>query len=376
LGDLYRAVAVVEEHSGPASQLDPAVVDALARSGINRMLLPVALGGLEADPREVVEAVARVAAADASAGWCVGISAGCAIFAGHVTRDAAREMCADPDLGMAGMFAPLGVVQRRPGASGDSETSLTGRWPFASNVVHSRWIGVGAMVPDQPDAEPVRRVVFVRTDDLTIEDTWHSCGLQATGSHHVRADDVVIDLGRSTTFAGSPWLDGPLWQLPLFTVLLPVLVAAPLGMARVAVDTVQQRIAHGGSGAMRGELADDPVGVAELAAADASLRAAYAGVLAAVGDAWASALRGERACRATQARCMMSVQHAIDIAVESTSTAHRLCGGAAAYAGHPLLTSLLNVHVARQHISLAHQHRARLGRIAAGIDEPAPPFII
>jgi indole-3-acetate monooxygenase len=92
---------------------------------------------------------------------------------------------------------------------------------------------------------------------------------------------------------------------------------------------------------MRGELADDPVDVAELAAADASLRAAYAGVLAAVGDAWASALRGERASRAARARCMMSVQHAIDIAVESTSTAHRLCGGAAAYAGHPLLTSLL-----------------------------------
>jgi hypothetical protein len=127
---------------------------------------------------------------------------------------------------------------------------------------------------------------------------------------------------------------------------------------------------------MRGELADDPVGLAELAAADASLRAAHAGVLSAVGDVWADANRGHRASRASQARCMMSVQHAIDLTVESVSTAHRLCGGAAAYAGHPLLASLINIHTARQHISFAHQHRARLGRIAAGIDEVAPPFIV
>jgi hypothetical protein len=99
-------------------------------------------------------------------------------------------------------------------------------------------------------------------------------------------------------------------------------------------------------------------------------------VLDAVGDVFAAAIRGERADRQNQARCMMSVQHAIDVAVESVSTAHRLCGGAAAYAGHPLLTSLLDIHVARQHISLAHQHRARLGRIAAGIHESAPPFIV
>ncbi len=189
------------------------------------MLLPAELGGLEADPRDVVEAVARFAAADASAGWCVGISAGCAIFSGHLTRDAAREVYADPDVGTAGMFAPLGVVHRRRGVSPGGETSLTGRWPFASNVVHSRWIGLGAMVPDEQGDKPVRRVVFVPSDDLLIEDTWHSCGLQATGSHHVQADDLVVDLGRSTTLTGSPWLDGPLWQLPLFTVLLPVLVA-------------------------------------------------------------------------------------------------------------------------------------------------------
>jgi alkylation response protein AidB-like acyl-CoA dehydrogenase len=232
------------------------------------------------------------------------------------------------------------------------------------------------MVADEQTDEQVPRVVFVPTDDVTIEDTWHSSGLQATGSHHVRVDDLLVDLRRSTTFAGSPWTTAPLWQLPLFTVLLPVLVAAPLGMARAAVDTVLARVANVGAGALRGELADDPIGVAELAAADAALRAAHAGVLDAVAEVWAAAQRGERASRQAQARCMLSVQHAVDVTAESVSIAHRLCGGAAAYTGHRLLTALLDIHTARQHISFAHQHRGRLGRIAAGIDEPAPPFIV
>jgi alkylation response protein AidB-like acyl-CoA dehydrogenase len=377
---LDDAVAVIGSRPSGDGQLlrrlAPEVVQALVSSGINRMLLPAELGGLESAPMDVVNAVARVGAADADAGWCVGISAGVAIFAGHLAPAAACEVFADPDQGAAGMFAPLGTVEHRDQRSGDGRTVLTGRWPFASNVLHSRWIGVGALVHDDGDDKPVRRVVFVPTEELQIEDSWKSYGLQNTGSHHVRADHVVVDLARSTTMAGSPWQDGPLWRLPLFTVLLPVLVAAPLGMARAAVDAALSRVTGSGSAAMRGELADDPVGVAELAAADASLRAAHAGVLSAVGDVWADAIRGVRASRGSQARCMMSVQHAIDVAVESVSTAHRLCGGAAAYAGHPLLTSLINIHTARQHISFAHQHRARLGRIAAGIDEVAPPFVL
>ena len=378
-GDFESVLALIAERSTGEShrrRLDDDVVAALANAGVNRMLLPAELGGLEADPRDVVNMVARVSAVDASTGWCTGISAGCNIFSGHVARSAAEEMYADPDVGLAGMFAPLGVVTRAGSADGGVDTLLSGRWPFASNCLHSGWIGVGAVVGNGDDVEPLSRVVFVPAAELMVEDTWDACGLQATGSHHVRADAVPVDLDRSATFAGSPWPTGPLWQMPLFTVLLPVLVAAPLGMARSAVDAVMERVARSGGGAMRGELADDPVGVAEIATADAALRAAHAGVIEAVGDVWEAARRGQRASRALQARCMLAVQYAVDIAVESVSTAHRLCGGAAAYSGHRVLSTLLDVHTARQHISFAHQHRARLGRISAGIDEVAPPFIL
>ena len=351
-------------------RLDDDVVAAIAAAGANRALLPAELGGHEAHPGEVVDMVAAVAAADGSAGWCTAISTGSGIFAGYIAQDAARAMYADPDVGGAGMFAALGTVR-----TVDGKTTLTGRWPFASNCLHSRWIGLGAFVENEAgDVEPIPRLVVLPYEDVTIEDTWHGGGLRATGSHHVRVDGADIDLARSCTFGDTSWPDGPLWRMPLFTVLGPVLTAAPLGIARSAVDTVMERVPAGVAG-MRGSLADDAVGLADLGVADAALRAARAGMLEALDEAWQTATAGQRASRPLQARVMLSVHHALDVAVETTSVAHRLSGGAAAYAGHSVLTALRDVETARQHIIYSRQNRPALARIASGIDEMALPFV-
>ena len=286
-------------------------------------------------------------------------------------------MYADPDVGLAGMFAPLGVVTTTTRTAGGVAATLTGRWPFVSNCLHSRWIALGAVVRDEQGTKERRpRVIVVPTEAVVVEDTWNSAGLRATGSHHVRADAVQVDLARSCTFSSRSWADGPLWQMPMFTVMGPVLVAAPLGIARAALDELLNVVSAGTGGAMRGLLLDDPVGLAELAEVDSALRAAYAGVVAAVDEVWMDAVAGRRAPRSLQARVVLAMHHAIDTAVEAVSTAHRLCGGAAAYSGHRLLTALLNIHTARQHISLSHHLNPALIRIAAGIDESAPPFVV
>ena len=83
--------------------------------------------------------------------------------------------------------------------------------------------------------------------------------------------------------------------------------------------------------AMRGRLIDDPVGLAELAAADAALRAAHAGLISAVDDVWTLADARQHASRSKQALVLLAVHHAIDTAVDAVSVAHRLCGGAALF---------------------------------------------
>ena len=371
--DLLTLVSERAAAAAGARRLDDEVVARLAATGLNRSLVPVELGGAALHPLLVFDALERIGRVDGSVAWCSAISAGSNIFAGYVPEAVARVVWDDPDGGAAGMFSPTGVVSVR----GEGAAVLTGRWAFTSNCLHSRRIGLGAWFEStEGERSPIPRLVIVPADDVEIEDTWFGSGLQATGSHHVVAHEVAIDPAASCSFGDRPWPDGPLWRIPLFAVLAPCLVAAPLGVARGAVDELLRRVRGGEGGATRGALQDDPVGLAELGEADAALRAARAGVADVLDRLWTEAEEGRRADRPLQAVTFLAVQHAMDAAVAATSTAHRLSGGAAAYAGHRVLTALRDVETARQHVMFSHQHRPAIARIAAGIDDVSPPFVI
>jgi alkylation response protein AidB-like acyl-CoA dehydrogenase len=347
------------------------VVAAIRATGLNRGLMPSQLGGDDRHLVEVLDAVERIASFDGSTGWCSAISSGSNLFSGYLAPEVSATVWADPDQGNAGMFAPFGTV--RPDGDG---LSLSGRWPFCSNSLHSEWIGVGSFWRNAADeAEPIPRLVFVRMDDMTVEPTWDAPGLSGTGSHHLSVDGVAVDREHSLTFVDESWADGPLWRLPLFCILAPVLGVTPLGMARGAVDEVSAAI-HGKVGGTRGALADDPVGLAAFAEADTALRAARSGLMDACHRAWDHAERGERPPKDLQAQVMMAMNYGCQVAVDVTSTCHRLGGGGAAYAGSSLLRRLRDVQTARQHIMFGQSHRPMLAKALTGEDLFAPPFIV
>jgi len=50
--------------------------------------------------------------------------------------------------------------------------------------------------------DSVPRLIFVRPDDVTVEDTWDVVGLRGTGSHHVSAERLAVDPDHSCPFVG------------------------------------------------------------------------------------------------------------------------------------------------------------------------------
>ena len=351
-------------------RLPDSVVAALRHTGINRLLIPAALGGMEAPITDVMDIMERIAAVDGSAGWCAAIGAGSNLFAGYMPATGAGTVFADPDQGNATMFAPVGRM-----VSNHGRAMLSGRWPFTSNCLHSAWVGLGALFHEADGIDPIPRMVFVPVADLTIEDTWDVVGLRGTGSHHVAAAEIPVDLDRCLRFVDRPWPDGTLWRLPIYTTLLPTLVAVPLGIARGAVDEISRQ-AREGRTARRGQLADASISMAELAIADTRLRAARAGLRDAVRKAHMHAERGEPISRRLQARIYLAGMHACDTSVEVTSTAHQLGGGAAVYRGSRLLRALSDVQAARQHLLFSHQHLSELGKLIAGLDVVYPPYVM
>ena len=341
----------------------------LRSSGVNRMLLPRSLGGLEVHPLVAIEVAERLAGMAASTGWCAVIGAGSNIFAGYLPPAGAAEVFADPDRSTATMFAPLGTLEQ---CAGDRQR-LHGRWPFVSNCHHASWIGLGARLLDgEPD--PVPRLAFVRTDDVTIEDTWDVVGLRGTGSHHVTAD-VPVAPEHCCVFVGEPWADGPLWRMPVFSIILPMLAAVPLGIARAALDEVLRQARDGRGAVRRGDLAGDPLAMHDLADADVRLEAARLAVRDLVGTAYGLACANSPLPSRLLARIYLANLHAVDTAVYAAAVAHRLGGGGAVYAASPLLHALDDVLAARQHFQFAHEHRIALGRVLAGVDARYPPYI-
>jgi indole-3-acetate monooxygenase len=364
---------LVEAHSGEieaSRRIADEVVAGVRATGLNRALVPRDLGGDEVPLVDGLEAIERLATLDASVAWCAAVGSGTNLFAGRLAPDVAREVFADPDQGNLSVFGPFGNAR-----SGPDGHVLTGRWAFASNSLHSQWAAVGAFFWEGDEPDPGQRIVFVPIGSVVVEDTWHALGLRGTGSHHVTITDAAVDRAHSVAFAEPPVADGPLWRVPMFNVLMPWLGIVPMGVARGALDRLAVRI-RDGVGAVRGSLVDDPVGMADYAAASARLGAARAHVMDACARAWDLAERGHPVPKALQAEVLLATIHGVEVAVEVTSTVHRLAGGTAAFADSPFATALRDVETARQHHMFGFHHRPVLGRALAGLDVVAPPYLL
>ena len=108
-----RALAGVIAAAAPATEearrVPPALVQEIARAGLFRMLVPREVGGLEVEPRVLLDVIEEVARADGSAGWALMIGATTGVIAAYLPDTAAREIfAAAPDGVTGGVFHPRG----------------------------------------------------------------------------------------------------------------------------------------------------------------------------------------------------------------------------------------------------------------------------
>lgn len=125
----------------------------------------------------------------------------------------------------------------------------------------------------------------------------------------------------------------------------------------------------------RGTLADDDVGLADVAQARATLDGARGALYSSMEELWSLAAADLEISRPVRARGLLAVQHAVDVAESVTMTARRLAGSAAARRDHPLAIASADLTTGRQHILFSHHLRATLAKAIAGCDVSAPPFL-
>jgi indole-3-acetate monooxygenase len=343
---------------------------AIAEAGLYRLCVPAALGGGEAHPRVLVEAVEALAEGDAAAGWCVAICATSGMLAAYLDDEAANEVYGDPLGVVGGVFAPMG----RAAVAGEGYL-VDGRWRFASNAENCDWLMGGCAVVDGdavrtlPSGRPdIRLVIFPRAR-VEVIDTWSVSGLRGTGSHDMAVAGLEVPAARSASLlTDRPRADGALYAFPPFGLLAVAIAAVALGTARGAIGDVVELAGAKTPTLSSRKLAERPATQSEVARADAKVAAARALLLESIERCWSAASAGGELPVVLRARLRVAATHAVEASAQAVDAAYRLGGGSAIYETSPLQRRFRDVHAATQHLLVAPPTWELAGRALLGLD--------
>jgi alkylation response protein AidB-like acyl-CoA dehydrogenase len=320
----------------------------------------------------LVEVVEELARGDAAPAWLVSVCATSGLVAAYVPADAGRTIFGRPEALVGGVFAPRGRAVR----TADGAFAVSGRWPFGSGCLHADWFLVGCVVQDGdglqtlPNGMPDVRLMLAPTSEYTIHDTWDVTGLRATGSNDVSLEDVSIPPEHSASvFSDSPVAGGALYAFPLFGLLAIAIAGVGLGAARGALDDLAELAgAKTPTGGGRRTVAERSTVQAEVARAEASLRAARAGLYEAITVAWDAAIAEGVMPVAARTGLRLAATHATAVGAQVTHTAYLLGGGTAIYGTSPLQRRYRDANVATQHMLVAAATWELTGRLLLGLE--------
>ena len=371
---LESLLPLVAEHAGKANddrRPNNEVMRALAEEGLLRLVVPAGYGGHELHPRAFLELVERLAATDGSTGWAVmTCNEEAGIASAYLNPESMRSLYADaPATIVAGSGVPRGTA-----VPTDRGWRVTGRWDFVSGCTASDRVVLACLVKD---AKPVQLChVLVPTDEVVIEDTWHTAGLRGTGSNDVVLDNhFVPDRWAGVSESGAlPRPDVPFYRLPSGLRFPFPKVGVAAGLARAAIVEFGD-LAEGKRPLWnRGSLAQRPTAQQAMAEAQAKRDSGLAWVRELLAELWSVAEEGEPIPAALHARCRLACSNSVSASISAIDDLCREAGSTANFTGSPLPGLLADARAVAGHFMVAPYQMATAGRILLGLDSDDPQF--
>jgi indole-3-acetate monooxygenase len=362
-------------------RLGPALVAALREAGCYRLLIPRALGGLEADPLTYLRVVEVLAEGVGSVGWNLANNGIAQLVTLGLPEDGVDEIYAHGADAIIAGTAVQGGGEAVPVAGG---YRVSGRWQFGSGCQESAWmLGSFQILDDDrprrgPDGAALYwRGIFTRAEAEIVPGSWDVAGLRGTGSFDWTVENVFLPERRTMPHAGMP-LDNQWQRWPGITYALPAQAwvgphhsAVITGIARAGIAAL---IGLAGAKTPRGRtglLCDNPQVQDAVGRADAMLNAGCVYRNAMIAQLWETLAAGRETTLEQRARCRLAAIYAGDNARAAMDLMYRAGGSTSFQYRSRLAECWRDLHVVGQTVTLAPEWYPIGGRVYLGID-PGP----
>lgn len=351
------------------------LVDDLSATGIFRLAIPQTLGGLAADPLDVMRAIELVSTADGSTGWCAMLGIGAGYEIGHLAEGGAREVYARMD-------APKALVAEPAGAAVDDGDGVrvSGRWRFASGITHSDWVLAGCIMMDggQPrmtEHGPEIVHVFMPVSDVQVHDTWHVSGLCGTGSNDFSCENVFVPRERVTSlFNPMHVYPEPQYRMPVLSLVAPMISAVAVGIARAALDELYELAGTKTPSMSMVPMSEKAAAHVILAQAEGELGAARSYLYDTLDDIWQTVVGEGTPSLRQEALCRIASNQATATAARVARTASTFAGSTSVYTSSSLQRHVRDADVITHHFTQSPYVWEDAGRVLLGQEPLAPLF--
>lgn len=163
-------------------------IQAIAEAGLFRLMVPKRYGGYEGTLRAHLEVSAALGEACGGTAWVVALTNVCAWITSLYPKQAQDEVWgANPAARVAGVFTPSSQSRRVEGG-----LVMSGKWYFSSGSLHADWASIGVIEHDANGAFKKQYLALVPMSELSIEDTWYTAGMRASGSNCIVGNEVFV----------------------------------------------------------------------------------------------------------------------------------------------------------------------------------------
>jgi len=366
-----KVIAAAADRIDTERELPAEVIGAMHEQGLFRLLLPRSLGGAELDPMTLAEVTQIIAAADASAAWCLGQGSGCAMSAAYLPPQVASEIWGPRNGVLAWGAGAAGKATAVPGGY-----RVTGRWSFASGSRHATWIGGHCKVFEsdgtprrRPDGRHAERTPLFRREQVSITDDWQVMGLRGTGSDSYEVRDFFVDDDHSLDREDPAERreDGVVYRMATTQVYAAAFAGVALGVARGALDAL---LALGREKTQRGatsSLLESPVFQTEIAQLEGNHRAARAYLRQSYAEVWEAVQHRDGLTLDQRADLRLAATYVIDQATDITTRVYRAAGSTAIFHNKPFERRLRDALTVSQQAQGRSTHFMTVGRHLLGL---------